>query len=304
LGYFNNNNFIRNYIEFGYNSFKPGKIFNRYNTSIEIFRTERFKPRTYQSSRASAEGFFEFINFWSLELDFYRQFIGKDFYEPRVAGREFSTPASSFISAMLRSNRAKKYNATVLFSARFREQFSGVGYTAGFFQNFRVKNRLALGLDFNVQPQYDYSAWLGVSGNKDVIFSRFDRSTVESAMDATYTFNSRMGLMVRARHYWSNRRNKEYYILTADGGLHSHDGAEFKGTHTNYNVFNIDFIYSWRFAPGSELSLAYKNVAQDMEKENRLGYFQNFDRIVGLPQNNNASLKILYYLDYRQLSKR
>ena len=121
LGYFNNNNFIRNYIEFGYNSFKPGKIFNRYNTSIEIFRTERFKPRTYQSSRASAEGFFEFINFWSLELDFYRQFIGKDFYEPRVAGREFSTPASSFISAMLRSNRAKKYNATALFSARFRE---------------------------------------------------------------------------------------------------------------------------------------------------------------------------------------
>ena len=304
LGYFNNNNFIRNYIEFGYNSFKPGKIFNRYYTSIEIFRTERFKPRTYQSSRASAEGFFEFINFWSLELDFYRQFIGKDFYEPRVAGREFSTPASSFISAMLRSNRAKKYNATALFSARFREQFSGVGYIAGFYQNFRVKNRLALGLDFNVQPQYDYSAWLGVSGNKDVIFSRFDRSTVESAMDATYTFNSRMGLMVRARHYWSNRRNKEYYILTADGGLQSNDGAEFKGTHTNYNVFNIDFIYSWRFAPGSELSLAYKNVAQDMEKENRLGYFQNFDRIVGLPQNNNASLKILYYLDYMQLSKR
>lgn len=304
LGYFNNNNFIRNYIEFGYNSFKPGKIFNRYNTSIEIFRTERFKPRTYQSSRASAEGFFEFINFWSLELDFYRQFIGKDFYEPRVAGREFSTPASSFISAMLRSNRAKKYNATALFSARFREQFSGVGYIAGFYQNFRVKNRLALGLDFNVQPQYDYSTWLGVSGNKDVIFSRFDRSTVESAMDATYTFNRRMGLMVRARHYWSNRRNKEYYILTADGGLQSNDGAEFKGTHTNYNVFNIDFIYSWRFAPGSELSLAYKNVAQDMEKENRLGYFQNFDRIVGLPQNNNASLKILYYLDYMQLSKR
>jgi hypothetical protein len=123
-------------------------------------------------------------------------------------------------------------------------------------------------------------------------------------MDATYTFNSRMGLMVRGRHYWSNRRNKEYYILTTDGGLQSHDGAEFKGTQTNYNVFNIDLIYSWRFAPGSELSLAYKKVSQDMETENRIGYLSNFDRIVGLPQNNNASLKILYYLDYLQLSRR
>ena len=179
-----------------------------------------------------------------------------------------------------------------------------MGYSAGFFQNFRVKKRLTLGLDFNIQPQYDYSAWLGISSNKDVIFSRFDRSTVESSMDATYTFSSNMGLMVRARHYWSNRRNKEYYILTADGGLQSHDGAEFKGAHTNYNIFNVDFIYSWRFAPGSELSLAYKNVVQDMETENRIGYFQNFDRIIGLPQNNNASLKILYFLDYLQFRSR
>lgn len=304
LGYFNNNNFIRNSIDFGYNSFSPGKIFNRYNTYFGIFRTERFNPRTYQSSRASAGGYFEFKNFWSVNMDFYRQFIGKDFYEPRVAGREFSTPASSSGNFTLRSNRAKKYNASVFFSARFREQFSGVGYSAGFFQNFRVKKRLTLGLDFNIQPQYDYSAWLGISSNKDVIFSRFDRSTVESSMDATYTFSSNMGLMVRARHYWSNRRNKEFYILTADGGLQSHDGAEFKGAHTNYNIFNVDFIYSWRFAPGSELSLAYKNVVQDMETENRIGYFQNFDRIIGLPQNNNASLKILYFLDYLQFRSR
>ena len=85
LGYFNNNNFIRNSIDFGYNSFSPGKIFNRYNTYFGIFRTERFNPRTYQSSRASAGGYFEFKNFWSVSMDFYRQLIGKDFYEPRVA---------------------------------------------------------------------------------------------------------------------------------------------------------------------------------------------------------------------------
>ena len=86
--------------------------------------------------------------------------------------------------------------------------------------------------------------------------------------------------------------------------MQSHDGAEFNGTHTNYNVFNIDFNYSWRFAPGSEFSIAYKNLSEDMEIENRLGYFRNFDRIIGLPQNNNFSLKILYYLDYLQLRKK
>lgn len=304
LGYFNNNNFIQHSFEVGYNGYTPGKLFNRYNTYMGIHRTQRFMPRTYQSSRAQGGGFFEFKNFWTLNLDFYRQFMGKDFYEPRVAGKEFNTPASTYGYFRIRSNSIKKYNAGVFFSARLREQFHGVGYVAGFYQNYRVKNRLSLGIDFNTQPQYDYSAWLGLSKANEIIFSRFDRNTVESMIDVTYTFNSNMGIMIRARHYWSNRRNKAFYFLRDDGELQGHDGAEFKGTHTNYNVFNIDFNYSWRFAPGSELGIAYKNLSEDMEYENRLGYFRNFDRTIGLPQNNNFSLKILYYLDYLQLRKK
>ncbi|SDM73307.1 Carbohydrate family 9 binding domain-like [Daejeonella rubra] len=304
LGYFNNNNFISNSFDIGYNVYTPGKIFNRFNTYLGIFQTHRFMPRAFQSSRASAGGYFEFKNFWTLNVDFYRQFMGKDFYEPRVAGKEFNTPASTYANFRLRSNPIRKYNAGVFFSARLREQFHGVGYVTGFYQNFRVKNRLSLGVDFSTQPQYDYSAWLGISKAKEIIFSRFDRNTIESMFDATYTFNSNMGVMIRGRHYWSNRNNKAFYFLRDDGELQSHDGDEFKGTHTNYNVFNIDLVYSWRFAPGSELSVAYKNVSQEMEAENRLGYFQNFDRTLGLPQNNNVSLKILYYLDYLQLRRR
>ncbi|WP_276360134.1 DUF5916 domain-containing protein [Daejeonella sp. H1SJ63] len=304
LGYFNNNNFINNSLNLGFNSYTPGMVFNRFNTYMGIFQTQRFKPRAYQSSRASLGGFFEFKNFWTLNLDFYRQFMGKDFYEPRVAGKEYNTPASTYANFRLRSNPIRKYNAGVFFSARLREQFHGVGYVAGFYQNFRVKNRLSLGVDFNTQPQYDYSAWLGISKAKEIIFSRFDRNTIESMFDATYTFNSNMAIMARGRHYWSNRNNLAFYFLRDDGELQSHDGAEFKGTHTNYNVFNIDLVYSWRFAPGSELSLAYKNLSEDMESDNRMGYLQNFDHIMSQPQNNNLSLKILYYVDYLQLKRR
>ncbi len=304
LGYFNNNNFISHSFDIGYNIYTPCKIFNRFNTYMGIFQTHRYLPRAFQSSRASTGGYFEFKNFWTLNLDFYRQFMGNDFYEPRVAGKEFNTPASTYANFRLRSNPIRKYNAGVFFSARLREQFHGVGYVTGFYQNFRVKNRLSLGVDFSAQPQYDYSAWLGLSKAKEIIFSRFDRSTIESMFDATYTFNSNMAIMVRGRHYWSKRNNKAFYFLRDDGELQDHDGAEFKGTHTNYNVFNIDLVYSWRFAPGSELSVAYKNLSENMEAENRLGYFQNFDRVTSLPQNNNVSLKILYYVDYLQLVKK
>lgn len=304
MGYYTNNNFVRNSIDFEYRSFTPGKSFNNYRTYLRYFRTQRFRPHNYQSSRVSFGADFEFKNFWSINTDFYRQFMGKDFYEPRVAGKEFNTPASTFGEFRLRTNQIKKYNAGVFFSARLREQFHGVGYTMGFYQNYRVKNRLSLGIDLNMSPQYDYSAWLGISKAKEIIFSRFDRKTVESKFDVTYTFNSNMGVLLRGRHYWSNRNNKEFYFLRDDGELQSHNGAEFKGTHTNYNIFNIDFIYSWRFAPGSELSFAYKNVAEELEDKNRHGYVQNFDRVLNSPQNNNLSLKILYYIDYLQLKKK
>ena len=304
LGFFNNNNFISNTLDLGYRKFNPGRIFNRYYTWFGIFRTQRYKPRSYQSSRANANGYFEFKNFWAVDLNFYRQFMGKDFYEPRVAGKEFNTPASTYGFVRLRTNSARKFNGGVYFSARLREQFHGVGYNTGVYQNFRVKNRLALGLDLNLSPQYDYSAWLGLSKAGEIIFSRFDRKTVESLFDATYTFSSTMGIMVRTRHYWSNRNNKAFYFLRDDGELQEHNGAEFLDTHTNYNVFNIDLVYTWRFAPGSDLSLAYKNQSEDVEIDNRPGYFQNFDRVVNVPQNNNISLKILYYIDYLQLLKK
>ena len=304
MGYFNNNNFISNSIDFEYRSFSPGSFFNNYRTYLRYFRTQRFRPRNYQSSRVSTGADFEFKNFWFINMDFYRQFMGKDFYEPRVAGKEFNTPASTFGEIKLSSNRAKKFNAGVFFSARLREQFHGVGYNMGFYQNYRVKNRLSLGIDLIMSPQYDYSAWLGISKANEIIFSRFDRKTIESKFDVTYTFSSNMGIMLRGRHYWSNRNNKDFYILRDDGELQSHSGAEFRGTHTNYNVFNIDFVYSWRFAPGSELSLAYKNVAEELESQNLHGYLQNFDRVLNLPQNNNLSLKVLYYLDYLQLRRR
>ncbi|MHB1178393.1 MAG: DUF5916 domain-containing protein [Daejeonella sp.] len=43
---------------------------------------------------------------------------------------------------------------------------------------------------------------------------------------------------------------------------------------------------------------------EDFETQNREGYGRNFGRTLELPQNNSLSLKVLYYLDYRQLRRK
>ncbi|NQY67328.1 MAG: hypothetical protein HRT72_06350 [Flavobacteriales bacterium] len=72
----------------------------------------------------------------------------------------------------------------------------------------------------------------------------------------------------------------------------------------SYDALNIDMVYRWRFAPGSELSLVWKAF---IEKEDNIidrTYFKNIDETFKTNQRNNFSIKLLYYLDAQYLKKR
>ena len=73
-----------------------------------------------------------------------------------------------------------------------------------------------------------------------------------------------------------------------------------------YNAFNVDAVYSWWFAPGSEMSLVWKDAIATSRQASdaRLPYFSNLQSMLNAPQNNSLSVKVLYYLDYLTLFRR
>ncbi len=304
LGFFTNNNYLDHSMYMGYSKYTAGSWYLQYETWFEADHSRRFKPQAYQSFDANVGGWVKFKNFWSANVNVGRVFSGNDFYEARTAGRVFNTFSSTGINGSFNSNNAKKYNGGAYLSMRFQDNYGGFGLGTGFYQNYRVNNKLSFGTEVMIEPRYNYVNWVGKSSDNQIIFSKYDRNTVESILDMKYAFTSKMGLNLRGRHYWSDRRNKSFFVLQNDGNLQANPGTEFVNQHVNYNVFNIDMVYSWQFAPGSELSLTYKDVAEDYETLNREGYGRNFGRVIGRPQNNSLSLKILYYLDYLQLKKR
>jgi hypothetical protein len=111
-----------------------------------------------------------------------------------------------------------------------------------------------------------------------------------------------MGLTLRARHYWSERENRQFYSLDNDGSLSGYPNYV-KNKNQNYNVFNIDMTYTWQFAPGSELNVTYKNLEESDGNNLYRNYSQNFERIINSPQNNSLLIKVLYYIDYLDLKK-
>jgi hypothetical protein len=62
-------------------------------------------------------------------------------------------------------------------------------------------------------------------------------------------------------------------------------------------------VYSWQFAPGSTLSLVYKNAIETEEGTVVKNYFEDFNKTIASPQTNSISLKVLYYLDHQSVKK-
>jgi hypothetical protein len=67
-----------------------------------------------------------------------------------------------------------------------------------------------------------------------------------------------------------------------------------------YNSWNVDLRYSWWFAPGSQLTLMYRNAVEDYLGLSRMKFKDNFSTLFNEPMVNNISLKLTYYLDYNQ----
>ena len=114
--------------------------------------------------------------------------------------------------------------------------------------------------------------------------------------------NNKTSLSLRARHYWSGVENNQYYLLNSNGSL-SGISSFTNNLNQNYNAFTIDRIIRWIFAPGSEMSLAWKTLSYSNENAVEYNYLNNF-RKAWLNQTNCISLKILYYIDYNNLVKR
>jgi len=108
-------------------------------------------------------------------------------------------------------------------------------------------------------------------------------------------------LSLRLRHYWIRAQYHNYYDLQVGGSLIQNNFIE--DNDFNVSAFNIDMVYTWNFAPGSELLLVYKNAIYANVDRSVNNYFDNLRYTFDSPIINSFSIKILYYIDYLNLKK-
>lgn len=308
LGYFTNNNYLTHGGWAGYTWNKPKGIYNRIRLNFN-FWYNRLLSKIAPIDKMFQDGGFNINgNMQTKKLWFFGAWMGynlasNDFYEPRKEGRFFRRGQSFGMEVWGSSNEAKKYYVSIDVFHRRSVNFYGANYVSAFFYHrMRFSNKVSLDHTLNYNPSFNNIGFTDFDGSDNSIFARRKINTITNTLGFKYSFTNKMGLTFRARHYVSVVDNKEFFTLRSDGLLDKNTSFN-TNRNQNFNLFNIDMVYTWQFAPGSFVYLVWKNKIEDFTRNVENNYFKNFGRTMEADQNNNFSMRIIYFIDYLQLKK-
>lgn len=299
LGYFTNNNFLNHSAWVGYRWVNPTKWYNNIYLNLNAFYSQLFKPLTYQNANFNANVNGQLKNLWRISTAIGYEPEANNFYEARVPGRVFKGWSDWFINVRVQTNTAKKYNVFSQLMYVSRSFFNSKKYQLLIQQTYRFSSKFSVTETSDMEPQINNTGFASFSGN-DIIFGRRNVSTIENTFNFKYSFNNRMVFTTRVRHYWSKVSYKEFFTLQQDGSLKNNSVFN-ENVNQNYNTFTVDAVYTWQFAPGSFINIVWKNNATTLDGIAGYGYFKNFNNTIASPQNNNFSIKVIYFLDYLNL---
>lgn len=306
MGYFTNNNYLIHGLWVGYKWTEPRNWYNRiylnFNTNISTL-AKKIEPidESYQSAQLNANINFQSKKLWFLGVHADYSFRQNDFYEPRTLGWYFKRGASIGFGGWFESKDTRKYSwSTEAFTRTSINFYKSFAAEITHMQNLRFNNRFSLSHSISLQPGFNDVGYVYVENSPNINFARRKVNTIENTLSAKYNFNNKMGITFRARHYVSSVYNKEFFILQRDGKLLANPGFN-PDANQNVNFFNIDMVYTWEFAPGSFLNLVWKNASEDFSTTVENQYFKNLGNTLNNTNNNNFSLKVIYFLDWLKL---
>jgi hypothetical protein len=299
LGYSSFTNYVMYYGGYNYRLLQPKGFLNNMFLNFNLNHRRRLEPDLFNRLIFNFNSSFTTKNFLNFGGGFETTPFGaNDIYEPRVEGRHVDVPAY--------------YDMWLWFSTDYRKRFS-FGTVVDWYK-FDEKGRGNLIIDFD--PRYRFSDKVKVNwstnvvlsdkdegfvdfANDEIIFGQRDRNTIVNSLGANYIFNNKMALNLAFRHYYSEVFYTEFYTLQEDGAL-DYLAPRNDEYDTTYNSWNLDLRYSWWFAPGSQMTLLYRNAITSFTNQSHVNIGNNFNYLFEQEQLNSLSLRISYYLDYNR----
>lgn len=309
-------NFETNYFSiYGNSSYRilnPTKYFNTFNARINMYSQFQKETGKVQSSNISFQ-----INSNNKKNHYFGMGIDAnpletfDYYEPRSADRFVIKPTKigGFIYLSSNYNNPFAINFNPSFAIFDETGRNSYGFSLG--PRYRFSDKISLNYNFNFLRQNNNKGYVD-SVNDDmnattpntIVFANRNVITYSNTLSGKYSLNSQMNFNLSIRQYWSYAENKNALSLQQNGRL-----ANFMAYTTNKNSsfysWNTDLSYSWWFAPGSQVSVLYRNNAAAFERNINKEFSENVTNLL----NNEAlshvfSISIRYFIDYNEVKNK
>ncbi len=316
LGFLRRANNVENQLNIEYQQFRPQGWFNNYRLRLEVEHRELYKPNQFADLELKLNANGQLKNFWFMWVDIgFNPKAQNDFFEARVDDYVFKRPAKHSYSLNVFSDGRKPFRIESRLRFTSRPEWNQNE------RNFRIKGRLRVGQRLEIEHEvnmdnrinqrgYATRLYDDVTGDlEQVVFGTRDVKNLTNTLQGNYIFTNRMGLTMRARHYWSRVEYKKFWELTdqnvlIDTNYTGIDGDTGEKSHDrNFNTFNIDMEYNWQFSPGSEIRVVWKRSIATDNKETDLNFFNNFGDTFGADNFDTFTVRLVYFLDYLDVKK-
>ena len=299
----NYNNFFWNT---SYRVYEPNDFLSQY--SVKLYGNHQ---RQYNPNMAVRTGIGTSFSATTTERFSFGGFIDvnskyRDFFESRRNGREIiynpNYIADLWVSSDFRKALASDFR--IGYSNFLNSDQEKLTLTVT--PRFRFSDKATLTYIFKYLKEVDRKSFLTLLPH-DIIFGNRDRESVENALRLNYIFNTKASINLSFRNFWSaaNFSKDSFLKLEKDGYLTPMKNYSIGEVNPdiNFNIWNLDLSYQWRFAPGSEVVLLYRNSVFNQDDRAYLDYFQSVEDLFLEPIKHSLSLKVVYYLDYNAIVK-
>ncbi len=300
LGYSSATNYVRYQGLFQRRLLQPKGFLNNMYLNFVTVHERRLEPDLHSRLILNFNSSFTTKEFFNFGGGFETTPVGtNDIYEPRVDGKYFAIPTYYDQWVWFNTDFRKKLVLEVV-ADWYKYDESGRGdLIFDFSPRYRFSDKFRVQLSTNVKLSDQEEGFVDFLEN-DILFGQRDRNTIVNSVGANYIFNNKMGLNLAFRHYYSEVFYSEFYTLQPEGELDFYAAAN-DDYNTTYNSWNLDLRFSWWFAPGSQMTLLYRNATDSYKRHAHINLEDNFRNLFNEPQVNSISLRISYFLDYNRV---
>ena len=309
LGYYNLRNDQRLWAKVGYMTFQPTKLYEKIEAYLWMSERSRFYPKILKSQGGRIG-----LTLTSLKLEEIRASFDytskyKDFEETRKEDFFIYQPAEYELEFNYRSDTRKKlvYGTGIEHSYGVNEQFNENSSETEieFYSGYRLSNQFKVELGISNGISKNEIGYV-FDENDNLYFGNRKVKFTENNISLNYNFNSYKSLNLKFRQFWSSALYKEdFFLLKSDGNRSvSEKNISDYNPNTNFNLWNLDLSYNWEFAPGSKITLLYRNNIFNENNLSGISYYNSTKELFEKPINHQLSLRINYFIDFNLLKKK